>query len=477
MVMNNSFSKHVLIGLFFLMCTVRSFGQGYDIKITVEGMQDSVAYLGYVFGDQRFLTDTTRASAPGVYRFTGDKPLPTGIYFLYTPKYFLELIVKEQKFSLKTTKDGGFKTMEISGSPENVAFKEFQLGMVELQTEKQAVRKKLEMASSAADSASIIEEDKVINEKLADFRQQLITKYPDLFVSKFVRLMSLPDVPGIPEYSEVTDDVERGRLKYEYYKTKYFESIDFDDSGLLRTPVLKSPVVHFLDKVLIQHPDTINVYIDKIMTSVLDQPDAFRFWLVTLFKKYQESKIMGMDGVMVNLAEKYYLTDKVDWLSSEDKEKLAEEVEFVKPNIIGKQAPQLQLLDTLLSPISLSQVKAEFTILFFYDPHCGHCKKSTPVLLEEYHRMKDSGVEVMGICITTDIEEWRRFVFEHELDWINGADPYYRSNMRRDYNVRTTPQIYILDKNKKIIAKKLDVEQLAGFIEQYRSVQKPVGED
>ncbi|MEQ8535019.1 MAG: hypothetical protein RIB86_24405, partial [Imperialibacter sp.] len=59
----------------------------------------------------------------------------------------------------------------------------------------------------------------------------------------------------------------------------------------------------------------------------------------------------------------------------------------------------------------------------------------------------------------------------------NAADPYYRSNMRRDYNVRTTPQVYILDKNKKIIAKKLEVEQLAGFIEQYRAVQRPAGED
>ena len=469
--------RFTFTALIFLGLNIKTFGQGYDIKITVEGMQDSVAYLGYVFGDQRFLTDTTRASAPGVYRFTGAKELPTGIYFLYTPNYFLELIVKEQKFSLKTTKEGAFRTMEVTSSPENLVFKEFQMGMVELQTQKQAIRKKLEQASTAADSSAIFEEDKQVNEKLNDFRQNLIAKYPDSFVAKFVRLMALPDVPGIPEYSDVTDDLERGRLKYEYYKRKYFESIDFDDSGLLRTPVLKSPVIHFLDKVVIQHPDTINVYVDKIMTKVLDQPDAFRFWLVTLFKKYQESKIMGMDGVMVNLAEKYYLTDKADWLSKEDKEKLAEEVEFVSPNLVGKQAPTLQLLDTLLSPINLSQVKAEFTILFFYDPNCGHCKKSTPVLLEEYHRLKDSGVEVMGICISTDIEEWRRFVYEYELDWINAADPYYRSNMRRDYNVRTTPQVYILDKNKKIIAKKLEVEQLAGFIEQYRAVQRPAGED
>ncbi len=469
--------KFMLIVLVAFGFASKSAAQGYDIKIAVEGMQDSVAYLGYVFGDQRFLTDTARASAPGVYQFTGPNELPTGIYFIYSPNYFLELIVKGQKFSLKTTKEGGYNTMEINGSPENEAFKAFQLGMVDLQTQKLAIRKKLEMATTSADSASIIQEEQVVNGKLSDFRQEIINMYPDSFVAKFVKLMVLPEVPGIPEYADIADDAERGRLKYEYYKKTYFESIDFDDSGLLRTPVLKSPVVHFLDKVLIQHPDTINVYIDKIMNKVMDQPDAFRFWLVTLFKKYQESKIMGMDGVMVNLAEKYYLSDHADWLSQEDKTKLSEEVEFVSPNLIGKQAPVLQLLDTLLEPVSLSQVKAEFTILFFYDPDCGHCKKSTPVLLEEYHRMKDSGVEVMGICIATDIEAWRKFVFEYELDWINAGDPYFRSNMRRDFNVRSTPQVYILNRNKTIIAKKLEVEQLAGFIEQYRAALRATGED
>ena len=64
----------------------------------------------------------------------------------------------------------------------------------------------------------------------------------------------------------------------------------------------------------------------------------------------------------------------------------------------------------------------------------------------------------------TDIPKWKGFIKEFELDWLNYADPHLRSNFRVQYNVRTTPVIYILDKDKKIIAKKLDVEQLEGFI-------------
>lgn len=441
------------------------FSQGYDIEITVEGMEDSVAYLGYHFGDQKYLADTTTASRPGVYRFTGKEPLLPGVYFIYSPAYYFELVVKDQHFKLQTTKTGAYKDLKITNSPENELFREFQLGMIELQTRRQDLKKELEKAANKADSTGVYDKGKKVEQELSDFRKNLIQKYPDRFFTKVIRLMERPEVP---DFSDVADEKERGRLQYEAYKNGYFGSIDFDDSGLLRTPVLKGTVLEFLDRVVLQHPDTINKYIDKIMVRVDDQPDAFRFWLVTLFNKYQQSNIMGMDAVMVHLAEKYYLTGKADWLSTEDKDKLAEEVEFLKPNLIGKPAPRLQLLDTLLSPINLSQVKSEFTILYFYDPDCGHCKKTTPVLLEEYHKMKDSGVEVMGVCIATDIEQWRKYVYENELDWINAADPYVRSNFRREYNVRTTPQIYILDKDKKIIAKRLEAGQLAGIIEDYR---------
>lgn len=440
-------------------------GQGYDITITVEGMQDSVAYLGYHFGEQKYLSDTTLAAGPGIYRFTGKTPLQSGIYFLYTPNYYFELIVKDQQFSLSTEKSGAYKELTIQNSPENEIFKEFQLGMTDLQIKRQGLRKELENAESKEDSAAIFERGKVVEQELSGFRKSIIQKYPDSFVAKIVKLMERPEVP---QAAISQDDKDRARQQYESYKRSYIAGVDFNDSGLLRTPILKGTVLEFFDKVIPQHPDTINKYADYIMAQVEDQPDAFRFWLVILFNKYQQSKIMGMDAVVVHLAEKYYLTGMADWLAEDDREKLAEEVAFLKPNLIGKQAPQLQLLDTLLSPINLNQLKSEFTILYFYDPDCGHCKKTTPVLLEEYHRMKDSGVEVLGVCIATDIEEWRKYVYENELDWINAADPYVRSNFRRDYNVRTTPQIYVLNKEKKIIAKRLEAEQLSGLIEEYR---------
>jgi hypothetical protein len=54
----------------------------------------------------------------------------------------------------------------------------------------------------------------------------------------------------------------------------------------------------------------------------------------------------------------------------------------------------------------------------------------------------------------------------------NGWDPTRSTSFDYYYNVQSTPLIYILDKNKKIIAKKLAVEEIGPFIENYRKYTK-----
>ena len=73
-------------------------------------------------------------------------------------------------------------------------------------------------------------------------------------------------------------------------------------------------------------------------------------------------------------------------------------------------------------------------------------------------------MEALGVCATTDLEKWKKFVNEKSLDWINVADPFYRSNFRKEYNIVSFPTIYILDRDKKIIGKRIGVEQLDEFI-------------
>ena len=118
--------------------------------------------------------------------------------------------------------------------------------------------------------------------------------------------------------------------------------------------------------------------------------------------------------------------------------------------------------------VSLYDIKKDFTILYFWEPNCGHCQEATPKLKTYYDKARNEGVEVFSVCTTSDKEAWSKYINEHQLYWINGWDPDRVTHFDYYYNVQSTPTIYILDKNKKIIAKRLSVEDIPGFIENYR---------
>jgi thiol-disulfide isomerase/thioredoxin len=128
----------------------------------------------------------------------------------------------------------------------------------------------------------------------------------------------------------------------------------------------------------------------------------------------------------------------------------------------------MRLLKPDFHPISFNDIKSEYTILYFWDPSCGHCQKVTPKLRDFYNTNKTKlDVEVLGVYIETDTTEWFKYIKEKELNWINAADLTLKTNFRAYYDIYSTPVIYVLDRNKKIIAKRIDVENLEDFLKNY----------
>ena len=104
--------------------------------------------------------------------------------------------------------------------------------------------------------------------------------------------------------------------------------------------------------------------------------------------------------------------------------------------------------------------------MLFWEADCGHCKKQVPQiktgLLDKF---KPYGFKVFAVHTQNDKEKWENFVTEHELfDFINCWDPQNQTNFRVYYHIDSTPVMYLLDKDKKIIAKKLDIEQFADIL-------------
>lgn len=172
-----------------------------------------------------------------------------------------------------------------------------------------------------------------------------------------------------------------------------------------------------------------------------------------------------MDAITVHLVEKYYLPGQAPWISEGELKGMRRRDSIVSHLLIGKTAPDLYLTDSTGKVITLHSIKKKYTLLYFWDATCSHCQHATPILHDFYEKNKDSiDMVVYAATIERKTDDWRKYIREHQLgDWINVWDSYTVTDFNKMYDVYSTPVLYILDANKKIIAKRLDPEQLQDY--------------
>ncbi len=449
-------------------------GGAYQIEVKVNKFQGDVAYLGYPYGDKKYLADTAEVNGDGVFVFEGEEPLDGGLYFVYSPapnSLYFDLIVAESNFSIETDTTDLISNMKPVGSTENKLFFDFQKFMREMQKRGGELNEKLKIANDPNEKQQLEEQLKKLDSEVKSYRNNILDNHSETFTATFIKSTMAVDVPESPK-DENGNDLDPN-FSYKYYKQHYFDNIDFSDKRILRTPNFYGKVEEYMEKMTVKHPDSIISSARTIIEKARANDDIFRYCVQTLTYKYETSNIMGMDAVFVDLAENYYLSGDAYWADDETIEKISDRVQRIKPNLIGKKAPMMLLMDTTLQPVNAHSIPADFTVLYFYDPDCGHCKKKTPVLRDLYHeKLKDMGVVVIAANIKKDVDKWKKYIRDQKLDWVNLADPNMRSNFRYEFNIETTPQLFILDSDKRIIAKKLDVEQVEDFINRQIEINK-----
>jgi thiol-disulfide isomerase/thioredoxin len=450
--------------------------KGYEIAVNISGLQDSTIFLAYHLGDKQYIKDTVKLDKKGDAVFSGEESLPQGIYMIVLPgkQYFEILASADQFFSVSCSYTDYFNTLKFNGSDENSSFIVYQKRWIDMQKKATGINKRLQSSRQNADSLRILSEmQKKQENSMKSYLHEVIKENNGNLLSLLVKAILPVEVPpiSVPMGSKNPDST-KWILTYRYNKDHFFDNIDINDERLLRTPILQNRLNTFFTNVLIQSTDTISKEIDKIIGKVKDNYKVFQFISVYLFNHFRESEIMGHDAIVVKLADDIYLSGKADWVSKDFKDDLRKQVDRIRPNLIGKKAQDLVMNSYKGVFVSLYDIEKEFTILYFWEPDCGHCAEATPKLKAYYDKARNQGVEVFSVCTTGEKAKWEKYIEENKLDWINGWDPERRTNFGYYYNVETTPMIYILDKDKTIIAKKLSVDDIPSFIDNYRKYFK-----
>ena len=446
--------------------------EGYSIGVTAQGVTNSKIRLAYHLGNQQYIKDSTTTDITGKCKFSGNVKLPDGVYMIVFPgnTYFEFLAGEDQHFDVTCNVRDLPASILFRGTAENERFIEYQKRWKKLQEEAIAISDKIKAEGNGTPARKAFESQMAIQEnKMKQYLREVSDLNKGTLLGAIVRSLIPVETanPVIPAGINNPDSVARLR-SYIYFKNHFFDNILFTEPGLIRSPVLAVKLEQYFTQVVIQMPDSVNMEADRVLKLSGANKEVYQYVAIWLFNKYATSEIMGHDAVLVHLADKIYLSGNADWVSKEFLTELSTKISKIRPTLIGKKGADLVMDSFAGKFVSLYDVQAEFTILYFWEPDCGHCKEATPLLKKYYDQNRKSGIEVFAVCTQNKKEQWEKYIADNDLNWINGWDPNRVSRFDVLYNVESTPLVYILDRDKKIIAKKLAVGDIGSFIDNYR---------
>jgi peroxiredoxin len=448
--------------LCFVLPLLSQKSNGYEIKIQINGFKQKEIYMAYHLGEKQYIKDTIKQQADGSFLFKGDSPLESGIYLVVLPpdnNYFQLIIEKnDQYFSVTTDAADPSKNIQTKGSIENKLFYGYMNFLAEKRPQSEALNNRLKDEKDSLKMQELTDAIDKIDQEVEDFQFNFIQNNANTFTAAIIKAntpLKLPDFSGTEE--------EQQREAFYYNRDHYFDNLDLSDGRFLRTPFLFERINTYVSKLQVQVPDSLIKAIDLVLAKTKNASESYRYFAVHYLNEYANSKFVGMDAVYVHLAEKYYASGQAPWVDSTQLAKIVENAVSLKPILIGKTAPNIKMQLRDGSPVTLHDIKSPYIVLYFWRYDCGHCKESTPDLKAFYEEYKNKGVKIFAVCVkfNDEIGDCWKYVDENQLDgWIHAVDPYLRSKFYSLYNVKTTPQIFILDKNKKIISKGIGAPQL-----------------
>lgn len=496
--MKTFFATFLLISLF-----TPAFSQSQpvcDIRFKIDKFQGEYVLLAYHFGDKQYILDTLRRQADGTFSYQSDSLLQGGIYLFVMPPrniYFEFLIDSKdgQQFGLETDTSDFAKNMKVVGSKQNEVFYED----IRFVSEKRKQADSLDAAIKAAkkDSAKIKEiqaQKKELDKEVLDKRMKIVEEYPDFLYSAMLKATKEPKIP-----IEARKDT---LATYKYYKAHYWDLIDFSDDRLLRTPILQGKLVQYLDKVCNPNADSLikeNLWlIEKAEKG--NNFDMFKYMVVSLLNKYANSKKMGDDAVYVAIAENYYCTGiALQWTDSAQVEKICNRIKNISYPCGGRTIQFLNppLLDLKRNIQYLSRDRVDYSLVFLWQ---NHEDTETMKRLDQLQAIAkyygEKHLKLYVISVGLSFSDWQKSIekythrskelyFPEKLGYsfpLNGilaempATYIYEGIHLLDTTQQLIKKIdllgvssrfFILDKDKKIIAKYVSPKQCDEIINHY----------
>jgi peroxiredoxin len=470
--MQKRFSQLALSVLCTLAVTNAAIAKnGYRIQLKLTDVKDSIVYMAHYYGKPLptiYKSDSAYFDKNGLAVFESKEEVTGGIYMMLLSDrktYFEFLLNNGDEFSITTAVKDLPDGIKYKNSPENEQFLDYIKFLKGFGKKQMEYQEEIAKAKTTEDTTAIQQKYAGVSKTLTDYRKNFTDKHPGTLLTNIFNSMEQPTVPE--NVQKKPDGTSDSMATYLYYKNHYWDKFNFQDDRLINTPIYDSKLEEYMNKLVYPYEDSMIKESDILLAKARGTKDMFKYTLWWLTRNAEQSKIMGMDAVFVYLVENYYMKGDAFWLDNETLEKYIDRAHKIAPNVIGNVAPEIKLPDMNGKQHSLHDLKAKYTLLLFWSPECGHCLKEVPQIDSVYRaELKAKGVKVYAVRTEGDEKKWSEIIEKDKLsDWVHVYDPEHTSRFRADYDIYSTPVIYLLDEKKIIRGKRLDHSNLSSLID------------
>lgn len=441
--------------------------KGYRFTLFIYDCKDTVMYLGNYYAGKTYAFDTAYITPKGLFVFEKKNvELKPGLYFFTNPSgNYVEFAVygdEKLDFHFDTEDPGWLTNMKVKGSKQN----ELLFNYHQLNRRTYSI---IDSAKSAmTDSAEFVKFRRKTLNDMDSIRLAFINDNPNSLLAILMNATREPEVPT----HDSTGAPLSNKQRWEYYMDHYFDYTRLDDDAIIRTPemIFRKRLDQYLDVNLKNAPpETIIEYVDKLIDKARPSKENFKYLVHTIAEKYLQSNIMSYDAIYVHMVKKYIETGECFWMSPSTVDDNVKRANTWEKLLIGKPAPPLIMKDEKGQVHSLYNSNHKYTLLVFWSPTCGHCKIEIPSLYQRFAKLRDK-YDIGSFAILSEPDDatrpkWLDFIKEHGLNWLNIDGGEANIDWHEVYDIETTPQIYLLDKDKKIIAKKLSAESFENIMQ------------
>ncbi len=425
----------VLIVLLFILLSISLHARsGYRITLQIENDSTRIpkekATLWRCHWDGDKLLDSASFDKKARFYFRGEKNLERGEYIIKYAGSNIEFFSSGKRYLSENIKLKNGRLIHIKGSKENALFSSFQNLVNYGWRELGSVRELQEKIDSISAEAHKIEDGLFDNMLDAlDFAQ---------------------------------GDGNSGWL---------------DEKGIINTRFGNSAIEKYFKEIEYNSSDSVTYLIEKLIDAADENLGPYIAY--GAFSHFRDPGVMGQESIACHFAENYFLNKR--YPASEAK--IFEMNTYLMLNkncLAGMVAQELVMEDTSGKAISLHNtiIQGEYTIIYFYTDDCSTCRLETPALADFINGYSNGVVNVYAVYTQSNKERWLKYIEENFyitnpfVNWINVWDPEVESGFHLNYNVISTPQIYLIDKCGRIIGRGLGSKSLKELIEATDGITK-----